>query len=106
MGDIEGLLAYAFGAVGLAAAVMLVYVYKTASAFEVLWLKLNERTEKTAKAFQGIESSVRVLRKEMDKKASYSDTEKMLGSATSKMVLKGKEKELKTINDKIQVKVV
>ncbi|MBI5036487.1 hypothetical protein HZC09_04035 [Candidatus Micrarchaeota archaeon] len=106
MGDIEGLLAYAFGAVGLAASVMLVYVYKTASAFEVLWLKLNERTEKTAKAFQGIGSSVRVLRKEMDRKASYSETEKMLGNATSKMVLKGKEKQLNSLNKNIQVKVV
>lgn len=88
MGDVETIIAYSAGFVGLLSAALVVYVYRTGTALEVRWHKANERMQATVNAFQAVDSNLSEIKEKLDLKASYPQTEKRLADATGKLMVK------------------
>ncbi|MBI2445474.1 hypothetical protein HYV43_03750 [Candidatus Micrarchaeota archaeon] len=105
MADPLPLIPYLAGLVGVIAAVLFVYVYRTATELEVQFTKMRQRAEGLVHDMDTLQSNVAHLRQKAKAKASYQEAEQLLASATGKVMLQDKKVALGGINEKIRVEL-
>ncbi|MBI5226688.1 hypothetical protein HY994_05675 [Candidatus Micrarchaeota archaeon] len=105
MADPISIVTYLAGLVGVVAAVLFVYVYRTATELEVAFAKMRQRSELLVHDLDSLHSNLTELREKSKAKASYQEAEQLLAAATGKLMLKDKQVALEPLNSNIRVEV-